>query len=889
MADNTKLVTELVGDNSNLLASLQGATKGISDFTKSSSGSFMGMENPLKKVSGLFESFQGVSLGMATGIGAAAAAIGAMVKYGMDAITTTADFGKEMIALHKFMGGSSEQAGELAMALHRVGISSEEYIGVIGKGIKNTDKFLASHEDLRAEFLNSDGTYKEMTEQLDLFITKYNEMPDSTDKARFAMDAFGRSFTTAIPILQKVKQAKEDNRAVLKDMGLDYADVETKTKAYLKAERDLKVVHEAQAVQVGSVLLPLWTSFRSSMAGMAANEMPMITTSFQILATVLVGIIGIVTMLFDFLKVIINSIVNILVPIVQGAVQFIEGDWKGAWKTIKEGGIDTWDQLNKDGEAFLAKINKIGDSLAEIWNPKKSNVSTEVTTPTTVAGGGDTESALARVQAALEKKKAIYEMSGLYELDENGKILNKKAEQDQVFRTFTKQMEADFLEAELKKFDGTTKDKAKLQKMFFEAERSGIDELYKAKIAKYDADIKLEKKSIDNAINMAIQKRNIILGKSDGVKNADWEKANEEVKALEKKKDDLERDVASIREKATEEADLAKQDIRIREIQHSIEMGNTAELKGLQQIQVIEDRKYGILKAALQKRLALKELEGDEGKKEATTLRAELERIDRDAANKKIDTERKTQLIVKAGWQGVFGSIKQELNKSLQGMILGTTTLKQAMSNIWGSMKSQFAQMAADQLMIWVGLEKSKTAATSESALERLAIETWASIKKVAIYIWEGIKYVAIQAWKAAASAYNSIAAIPVVGPFLAPAAAALALLAVLKMATSIASARKGFDIAAGDNPVTQLHEKEMVLPAEHAETIRGMKGLYTAMAQSKYSANKYDKTQYASGDRVTNSTGHTFNITTALGDTRELAKTIKKVLNNDSRIYGSA
>ena len=889
MADNTKLVTELVGDNSNLLASLQSATKGITSFTESTGNSFMGLHNPLTGIGDKFKDISGFSLGLATGIGAVAAGIGAMVKYGMDAITTTADFGKEMIALHNFMGGSSEQAGELAMALHRVGISSEEYIGVIGKGIKNTDKFLAAHEDLRGEFLNADGTYKEMTEQLDLFITKYNEMPDATDKARFAMDALGRSFTTAIPILQKVKQAKEDNRAVLKDMGLDYADVETKTKAYIKAERDLKVVHEAQGVQVGSVLLPLWTSFRQSMAGMAANEMPMITTSFQILATVLVGIIGIVTMLFDFLKIIINSIVNILVPIVQGAVQFIEGDWKGAWKTIKEGGIDTWDQLNKDGDAFLAKTNKIGDSLAEIWNPKKSNHSTEVTTPTTVAGG-DTESALARVQAALEKRKAIYEMSGLYELDENGKILSKKAEQDQVFRTFTKRMEADFLEAELKKFDGTTKDKAKLQKMFFEAERTGVEELYKAKIAKYDADIKLEKKSIDNAINMAIQKRNIILGKSDGVKNAEWEKANEEVKALEKKKDDLERDVASIREKATEEADLAKQDIRIREIQHSIEMGNTAELKGLQQIQVIEDRKYGILKAALQKRLALKELEGDEGKKEATTLRAELEKIDRDAANKKIDTEHKTQLIVKSGWQSVFGSIKQELNKSLQGMILGTTTLKSAMANIWGSMKSQFAQMAADQLMIWVGLEKSKTAATSESALERLAIEVWASIKKVAIYIWEGIKYVAIQAWKAAASAYNSIAAIPVVGPFLAPAAAALALLAVLKMATSIASARKGFDIAAGDNPVTQLHEKEMVLPAEHAETIRGMKGVYTAMAQSKYSANNYDKGQYPNGNnRVTNTNGHTFNITTALGDTRELAKTIKKVLNNDSRIYGSA
>lgn len=38
-----------------------------------------------------------------------------------------------------------------------------------------------------------------------------------------------------------------------------------------------------------------------------------------------------------------------------------------------------------------------------------------------------------------------------------------------------------------------------------------------------------------------------------------------------------------------------------------------------------------------------------------------------------------------------------------------------------------------------------------------------------------------------------------------------------------VASAAGGFDIPAGMNPITQLHQKEMVLPAEHADTIRGL------------------------------------------------------------------
>jgi hypothetical protein len=38
-----------------------------------------------------------------------------------------------------------------------------------------------------------------------------------------------------------------------------------------------------------------------------------------------------------------------------------------------------------------------------------------------------------------------------------------------------------------------------------------------------------------------------------------------------------------------------------------------------------------------------------------------------------------------------------------------------------------------------------------------------------------------------------------------------------------VPSAYAGYDIPAGLNPMTQLHEREMVLPAKHADVIRGM------------------------------------------------------------------
>lgn len=41
--------------------------------------------------------------------------------------------------------------------------------------------------------------------------------------------------------------------------------------------------------------------------------------------------------------------------------------------------------------------------------------------------------------------------------------------------------------------------------------------------------------------------------------------------------------------------------------------------------------------------------------------------------------------------------------------------------------------------------------------------------------------------------------------------------------AQAIASAEGGYDIPGGVNPMTQLHEKEMVLPKAQAEVIRGL------------------------------------------------------------------
>jgi hypothetical protein len=83
----------------------------------------------------------------------------------------------------------------------------------------------------------------------------------------------------------------------------------------------------------------------------------------------------------------------------------------------------------------------------------------------------------------------------------------------------------------------------------------------------------------------------------------------------------------------------------------------------------------------------------------------------------------------------------------------------------------------------------------------------------------------------ASLNAFASTAAIPIVGPFMAPeaaiaagaAASVFAGAATAAASGSVASARGGWDVPDGNDPLAQLHRREMVLPEAQADVIRGL------------------------------------------------------------------
>ncbi len=165
---------------------------------------------------------------------------------------------------------------------------------------------------------------------------------------------------------------------------------------------------------------------------------------------------------------------------------------------------------------------------------------------------------------------------------------------------------------------------------------------------------------------------------------------------------------------------------------------------------------------------------------------------------------------------------------------MATGIQTQARIGIQAAGTAQGVGLKVSELPVHFGIEQAKTGATVMGEGERVAAQEAGAAEGLAIKAAMAIKQIAIDAYTAFAGAYAAIAAIPYVGPVLAPVAAGVAFAGVIAAGRAIASAEGGYDIPHGVNPVTQLHQDEMVLPAPVANTVRSaMNGSTNAAKRS--------------------------------------------------------
>ena len=176
----------------------------------------------------------------------------------------------------------------------------------------------------------------------------------------------------------------------------------------------------------------------------------------------------------------------------------------------------------------------------------------------------------------------------------------------------------------------------------------------------------------------------------------------------------------------------------------------------------------------------------------------------------------------RSNWTGMMDSLRGTWESGLNGILTGTMSTQGLLDGIYRSIYQSFVQnMVTKPLMDWLFGEQAKTAATVTGVAVRGAAEEAGAVKSVLLWAGAAVKNILTSGYQAMAGAFAAMSAIPIIGPVLGAAAAVAAGAFVFGLVKNVASAEGGYDIPAGTNPLTQLHEQEMVLPKQYANVIR--------------------------------------------------------------------
>jgi len=292
-------------------------------------------------------------------------------------------------------------------------------------------------------------------------------------------------------------------------------------------------------------------------------------------------------------------------------------------------------------------------------------------------------------------------------------------------------------------------------------------------------------------------------------------------------------------------------EIEAARIQAEYDAKKISNVRKVQLEKQLEDQLREIKRQGLLERLALEnEQTGVNGKQgnqnQITNNISDLETDQKVADTKSMglisDAEMKD---FEAKFGGFTSRLSNLWEQGIQSLMNGTLTWSNATKAVLADMGAFALQSATKELQGWLRIQAIKlarklgfvgaetaaeasgqaaqTGATIAGEATRTSVTAAGGLARLGLKAAEAIKGIMMSAWEAMAGAFKAMVAIPYIGPILAVGAGAAAFGLVAGLAGKIKSARGGYDIPSGVNPVTQLHEDEMVLPSQHANTIREM------------------------------------------------------------------
>ena len=282
--------------------------------------------------------------------------------------------------------------------------------------------------------------------------------------------------------------------------------------------------------------------------------------------------------------------------------------------------------------------------------------------------------------------------------------------------------------------------------------------------------------------------------------------------------------------KSWEDTELAKVQIEEEASQRALTLGEITRAQQLQREAEFEQRRLAIKRQTLAAQIDTSDPSVDPTRH--GQLLSQIEQVEMQHQQRMAQIRGQAAIEQQSVWTSAKDKMSGLWDQGVTSMMNGTLTWRNAQKAVGAEVVRWFlVDVVKKKVLGWIMGEQATTGATVLGVAARGVAEKGGAAQSVALWALTATRNIMSSAWEAMAAAWKAVVGIPYVGPVLAVGAAAAAFAGVSALASKVKSARGGYDIPAGVNPMTQLHEEEMVLPAQHANTIRSLGGLVPALS----------------------------------------------------------
>lgn len=698
-----------------------------------------------------------------------------------------AELSEQIVLTAQKTGMTTDQVQELGFAASLSGSSAEAMAGAMRKLSLMTVEAKNGSAAAVAAFRNVGISQEEVKnssphEILMKIADAYKNSADDANKTANAVQLLGRAGMELIPTLNKGSDGINELAGRARELGI-ILDKDTIEKGD-QAKEKFEVLHMAMGAlgnRIGADMIPAL----SSMAGAFAESSKEGGLFNGIGKKIGEGII-VLTKIFTT-----ASNVVVAFGMTLGAIAAIVAHPSQA-KTIWNQWNGDIDALQKKQDAFFASLDKNRASADSGSSDGGGGGSGHI--------GGDNGS----------KSKAAKDQIAVWK----AALEQKKEDENQYFKD-SLQDDIAFWESKLNVVKKGSKEERAVRHELYTLHKQEAQQELAEKIGNIQYQMTLAKG--DTAEKVALAKQ-----EADLIKATYGDKSRQYIAELRKVEEAERQHKETMARLEQEKADAAKQAALSRvetereTLRYQKEMGDISETQELQGLRNLKEQEYQIELKAAQDKAALitgdvvaRQKAMDQIQQMAEKHTLEMTKLDHDYS-----------LAVRDDWRNLLQPISSAFNTSIKGMIQGTLTFQKAMSGIAQAILASFVDLGVKMVADWAARQAAKMLITSGTAAQETAVQSTAHAAQMVQQKMLGVAGVMSNAAIAATAAMASVAAIPFYGWAMAPAVGA----STYGMAMGyLASAEGGYDVPDGVNPLTQLHKREMVLPAKQADVIRNM------------------------------------------------------------------